>query len=109
MAESCFKPDSPMERVKENSAIGRMLDWCQEREASDLHGQADKPYCMRRHGKLSRLPLELFPLPANEQLYEYLRENFAPATCARIETGREIDLSFYYRQQRYRANFSKQK
>jgi len=98
-----------MEQVQFNTAIGRMLDWCQDQGASDLHAQTGRPYCIRVHGKLIRVPSETFPPPSNDDLDRSLQESFAPATRERIAQGREVDLSFYYGNQRYRANFSKQK
>jgi twitching motility protein PilT len=97
-----------MEHVELNSTLGRMLEWCQAQEATDLHGQADKPYTIRVHGQLSRVPETLFPVPAGAELDRILRENFRAETCDRIAQRCEVDLSFYCGAQRYRANFSKQ-
>jgi twitching motility protein PilT len=98
-----------MERVLPNSVVGRLLDWCQEQEATDLHGQAERPYIMRVHGKLSQVPVELFPPPSELEMSIHFSENFAPAMCARITSEHEVDMSFYFGRTRYRANFSKQK
>jgi twitching motility protein PilT len=98
-----------MEHIQSGSTLARILDWCRDQEATDLHAQADKPYSIRVHGRLSWVPVELFPPPTNEEIYGHLRENFSPSGCARIEGRFEVDLSFYYGNQRYRANFSKQK
>ncbi|MBI4658148.1 MAG: PilT/PilU family type 4a pilus ATPase [Verrucomicrobia bacterium] len=98
-----------MEQVRENTKLSRLLDHCGAQEATDLHAQAGRPYAIRVHGKLLRLPAETFPCPTPEEINEALRETFSPALCARIEQAAELDLSFYYRRQRYRANFSKQK
>jgi len=89
--------------------IAQLLDWCQQQEATDLHAQADKPYVIRVHGRLSRIPADLFPPPTDQQIHQHLRENFSAPVCARIESDHEVDLSFYYGGIRYRANFSKQK
>lgn len=98
-----------MERIPQNTRLSRLLDYCREREATDLHGQTDKPYTIRVHGNLLRVPLEFCPAPTTDEIQALLRENFSPELCARIEKAAELDLSFYYGQQRYRANFSKQK
>src|SRR6058998_704728 len=98
-----------MEHVRPGTTLSRILDWWRDQEATDLHARADKPYSMRIHGRLSWLPVEIFPPPTDDDMHAFLRENFSPAACARIEGQWEVDLSFYYRQQRYRANFSKQK
>src|SRR6266850_2322484 len=98
-----------MEHVREGTLLARILDWCRGEEATDLHCQADKPYSIRVHGKLSWVPIELFPPPSNEEIYGHLRESFSTGACARIESQLEVDLSFYSEGRRYRANFSKQK
>jgi twitching motility protein PilT len=98
-----------MEHVRQDTRLSRLLDWCREREATDLHAQADKPYSIRVHGELSWVPVEAFAPPTSEEAYGLLRENFSAAACSRIEGQSEVDLSFYYGNQRYRANFSKQK
>ena len=83
-----------MEKVAPNTALSRLLDWCREQDATDLHAQADLPYTIRVHGKLSWVPPELFPPPADQDFCNLLRDNFSAATCARIENEREVDLSF---------------
>ena len=98
-----------MERVRPESTLGRLLDWCQEQKATDLHAQANRPYFIRVHGQLSSVPSEIYPAPSQGQIHAFLHETFSPAACARIQNELEVDLSFYYGEQRYRANFSKQK
>jgi twitching motility protein PilT len=98
-----------MESIRNDTMIGRLLDWCREQSATDLHGQAGRPYSIRVHGQLSWVPVEIFPPPSQQEIFENLKENFSPAICSRIENGLEADLSFYHGSQRYRANFSKQK
>src|ERR1041385_6095540 len=97
-----------MEHVRSDTNLGRILDWCREQDATDLHGQAGKPYAIRVHGILSWVPVEIFPPPTSDEIDKFLRENFSPAACVRIEERMEADLSFYFGSQRYRANFSKQ-
>jgi twitching motility protein PilT len=98
-----------MEIVKQGTELDRLLDWCEERSATDLHARSGSPYCVRVHGTLSRVPEEVFPVPSDGRLLELLAENLSPAICRRIGESRELDLSFYHRSNRYRANFSKQK
>lgn len=98
-----------MEQVQFDTALGRILDQCQDQGATDLHGQVGRPFFIRVHGKLSRIPPETFPAPTQQQIYDCLRESFSAPVCDRIEKDLEVDLSFYYGNQRYRANFSKQK
>lgn len=95
-----------MERLQPETDLGRILTWCEEAGASDLHGRADKPFFIRVEGKLMRV--SEFPSPGAEALEGMLREGFSERACDAIVSGREVDLSFYFRTQRYRANFSKQ-
>jgi twitching motility protein PilT len=98
-----------MEHIRQGTALGRLLDWFGEQDATDLHGQADKPYSIRAHGRLSWVPVELFAPPTNDEIRASLRESFSQAAWRRIDEQCEADLSFYFGNQRYRANFSKQK
>ena len=98
-----------METIQSNTALSRILDWCQQQDATDLHAQAELPYTIRVHGKLSWVPPEMFPPPADQDIYAMLGENFSPEIAERIKNQREVDLSFYFGTKRYRANFSKQK
>jgi twitching motility protein PilT len=98
-----------MEIVAANTSLGRLLAWCQEQAATDLHAQADKPFTIRVHGRLSRVPTEIAAAPNQEQLLELLREGFSAPAVQRIASQREADLSFYCSGHRYRANFSKQR
>ncbi len=98
-----------MEYVQPTTRLGQLLDWCQQQSATDLHGQTDKPYVIRVHGQLSRIPTKVYSPPTYAELLRMLGENFSPTTLERIEKQFEVDLSFYCAGQRYRANFSKQK
>jgi twitching motility protein PilT len=98
-----------MEHLKSGTKLDQLLNWCEGQSATDLHGQPGKPYCVRVHGELSRIPDHVFPPPPSDQIFEMLRENFSPELCKRIEHARELDLSFYHGPNRYRANFCKQK
>jgi twitching motility protein PilT len=98
-----------VEYVRPETELGRLLEWCQSQEATDLHAQAGRPYCIRVHGRLSRVAVKTFPAPTEESISRLLAENFSPAQVERIQRKLEVDLSFYCAGQRYRANFSKQK
>src|SRR5579871_1423576 len=98
-----------MEYVQPNSQLGQMLEWCEQQSATDLHAQTGRPYCIRVHGELSRVPPKVFPPPTHEQLVQLLADNFSPDALKRIQDSCEVDLSFHCAGQRYRANFSKQK
>lgn len=96
------------ERVNPGSTLSGVLKWVEEQGASDLHGQSGKPFSIRVHGRLARVPVGLFPAPSDDAFFAMLRETFTPAACFRIEEQQEVDLSFYHVRVRYRANFSKQ-
>ena len=98
-----------MEVVQTDTRLGELLVWFQGQSATDLHAQNDRPYCIRVHGKLSRVSTKLFQPPAQEEIIAMLRENFSEATVDLIGRQRELDLSFFCAGVRYRANFSKQK
>ena len=98
-----------MESVRPNSRMARLLDWCQAQGATDLHVRANRPLCLRINGALSEVPPEVSGPLSQPDLLSLLRETFSPGTCDRIEAGREVDVSFYHGELRYRANFSKQK
>jgi len=57
-----------MEYIQQSTALARLLDWFREQQATDLHGQADEPYSIRAHGRLSWVPVELFAPPTNEEI-----------------------------------------
>ena len=97
-----------MERIASESSLGRILEWCRERAATDLHAQADRRYSYRVDGRLERIAPEQFATPTNDDLVKMLREVFSSSICDRIEKQHEMDLSFLCDQTRYRANFSKQ-
>jgi len=98
-----------MERVEPNTKLGRIIEWSKAREATDLHGQAGKPFTIRVQGELHRVPTDNFAPPSELDILDWFRESFSSATCDRIESATELDLSFYYSDLRFRANFSKQK
>jgi twitching motility protein PilT len=98
-----------MEAIRFETDLGRLLEWCQDQSASDLHGRSGKSFSIRVHGKLTPVPPERFPIHSEMELRQMLRASFSAALCDRIERDREVDLSFYCGNQRYRANFSKQK
>jgi twitching motility protein PilT len=97
-----------MERILPASSLGRLLDWCADQEATDLHAQADRRYAFRVDGRLLRIEPELFPSPSATDISRMLREAFSAAICDRIDKLHEMDLSFLCSGRRYRANFSKQ-
>jgi twitching motility protein PilT len=98
-----------MQTVQPHSRLGELLSWCERRSASDLHVQAGKPFVIRVHGKLQRIPENTYNPVSDEGIYELLGESFPPEIINRVRREHEVDLSFYHGYQRYRANFSKQK
>lgn len=97
-----------MERIAQTTSLGRLLEWCRERSATDLHSQADRRYAFRLDGELQRIEPTDFPPPTNDEIVKMLRDAFTSSTCDRIEKQHEMDLSFLCGPLRYRANFSKQ-
>ena len=97
-----------MQTVQSKTTFGRLLDWFEDQQATDLHGQAGQGFFIRQHGKLLPVPIEIFPPMSSKEIYRAAREDFTPFVCERIENECEVDLSFYFRAQRYRGNFSKQ-
>lgn len=95
--------------IGQESVLGIVLEWCERNNATDLHVQAGKPFVMRVDGVLRRVGEETFSPLSEDRLGEVLAENFPQEVCSKIRERFEVDLSFYFRSQRYRANFSKQK
>lgn len=97
-----------MERVALATSLGKLLDWCAQQRATDLHAQADRRYAYRIDGKLLRISPGQFPPPTNEEIISMLRQAFSSSIFERVEKQREMDLSFLCEKIRYRANFNKQ-
>jgi twitching motility protein PilT len=97
-----------MERVTPTTSLGKLLEWCTNQHATDLHAQANRRYAYRVEGRLLRIAPEQFPVPTNEEIMKLLRAAFSCSMVERIEKQHETDLSFVCGQVRYRANFSKQ-
>jgi len=97
-----------MERVDPNTELGKILVWCSQQKATDLHTQADRRYSTRLDGKLQRIASEQFPVPSNNDVMRMLREAFSQSVYDRVEKQHQMDLSFLCEKVRYRANFSKQ-
>ena len=98
-----------MENLNPKSVLAAILDWSRAQRASDLHGRANRDFCVRIEGRLSRVPTELFSVPAVAEFDRLLSEGFSAETCNQIRAHREFDWSFYHGEHRYRANASKQK
>ncbi|MDR3458648.1 MAG: PilT/PilU family type 4a pilus ATPase [Verrucomicrobiae bacterium] len=97
-----------MERVALDTSLGKLLNWCRQQQATDIHAQAARRYAYRVDGRLLRIPPETFPIPANEDVLSMLRQAFSTPVCDYVEKHHEMDLSFLCDRVRYRANFSKQ-
>jgi len=97
-----------MERVALDTSLGKILNWCMQQRATDLHAQAARRYSYRVDGALLRIPPEAFPAPSNEDILRLLRQAFSASICDHLEQQHELDLSFLCDRVRYRANFSKQ-
>jgi twitching motility protein PilT len=97
-----------MEHIDPATRLGKLLDWCSQRKATDLHAQADHRFSIRIDGSLQRVVEEPFPAPSNDAIVEMLRQAFSTSIYERIGRQHEMDLSFLCGGLRYRANFSKQ-
>jgi twitching motility protein PilT len=97
-----------MERVALTTSLGKLLTWCSQQQATDIHAQADRRYAYRVDGKLLRIDPQQFPIPTNADIMGLVSESFSRATAELIEKRHECDLSFLCQDVRYRANFSKQ-
>ena len=97
-----------MERIAQESSLGKLLGWCAKQKATDLHAQAARRYAYRVDGKLLRIAPETFREPSNDDINQMVRQAFSDSIFERIEKQHEMDLSFLCGQVRYRANFSKQ-
>ena len=97
-----------MECVALDTTLGKILHWCTEQNATDLHAQVGTRYSYRVDGNLLRIPTEIFPAPDNDNLHQILRQAFSTTICDHLEKHHEMDLSFLCDRVRYRANFSKQ-
>lgn len=97
-----------METVSLQSKLGTLLSWFERRNATDLHGQTGRPYALRRQGQLMRVPLHVQSEPSPEDLEAMVREAFSETVANHILQEKEWDLSFYFGESRYRANFSRQ-
>jgi twitching motility protein PilT len=97
-----------MERIPVDNSLAKILAWCANQRATDIHAQAGRRIAYRVEGKLLRIPPETFPPPDNEALLQIIKEAFSTAAFEQIEKQHETDLSFMWGKLRYRANFSKQ-
>src|ERR1043165_1284493 len=97
-----------MERVEVTTSLGRLLQWCSAKQATDVHAQADRRFAFRVDGKLLRIAPEEFPIPGTDDVHAMLRQAFSASIADRIEKMHEMDLSFLCEKTRYRANFNKQ-
>jgi twitching motility protein PilT len=97
-----------MERIPLDNSLGKLLGWCANQHATDIHAQAARRFSYRVDGKLLRIPPETFPVPGNDEILHMLKEAFSNTTYEHIEKRHEMDLSFLWGKVRYRANFSKQ-
>src|SRR5215831_11737072 len=97
-----------MEQLASTTSLGKLLAWCAQQHATDIHAQANRRYAYRVNGKLERIPPEQFQIPTEADIERIISESFSRPTAELIETKNECDLSFLCDKTRYRANFSKQ-
>jgi Tfp pilus assembly pilus retraction ATPase PilT len=65
-----------MQTVQPHSRLGELLQWCERRSASDLHVQSGKPFVIRVHGKLQRIPENTYNPVSDEEIYTLLGREF---------------------------------
>ena len=93
-----------MHVIPKGAKLTKVLAWCEERGASDLHIQSGRPHVARVDGALVRVdPAALKPW-AGEELYTVLGEAFSPEAVTAIRRRNEFDLSFHHGPNRYRAH-----
>ena len=98
-----------MEVIQTTSRLGTFLEWCRHREVSDIHLQVGKEPWIRIHGKLQPAPSSGLLCHTNMELFSLFVDQFSRESLACIEKNREYDCSFWCGDERYRANFSKQR
>ena len=57
-----------MERVAPNTSLGKLLAWCSQQQATDIHAQANRRYAYRVDGKLLRIDPKQFPVPTDVEI-----------------------------------------
>ncbi len=98
-----------MERIEAHRPLGRLIAWSRGRQASDIHGRAGHPFIIRVEGRLETVSEAEFPIPDDVTLTSWFMDVFTPELQGRILREREVDTAFYFGEERYRANFSKQR
>lgn len=98
-----------MERVDATKPLGRLIAWSKGRTATDIHGRAGLPFVIRVDGRLETVSTGDFPAPDDVTLTSWFMDVFSPELQGRILREREVDTAFYFGEERYRANFSKQR
>jgi twitching motility protein PilT len=98
-----------METIPSGTRLSRLLVWCEQQDASDLHLRAGFPHVFRVHGRLQPVPVTEFPPLDALALNSWLLDCFSQELVARVIAQREVDASFYHGEVRYRCNFSKQR
>ena len=73
-----------MERVEVTTYLARLLLWCADKGATDLHAQADRRYAFRVDGKLLRIGPEEFPIPNTGDIQGMLRDAFSASMPPKI-------------------------
>src|SRR5690349_23282422 len=82
-----------MERVDPTTELGKLLVWCSQESATDLHTQADRRYSTRQDGKLERIAPEQFPVPSNDDIMRMLHQAFSNSIYERIEDRKSTRLN----------------
>lgn len=98
-----------MESILSNSRLGVFLDWCRQREVSDVHLQVGKEPWIRIHGRLQQASDSLLLCQSNMEFFSLFADQVSRETLSEIEKSKEFDTSFWCGDERYRANFSRQR
>ena len=98
-----------METIKESSRLGTFLNWCVSQEVSDIHLQVGKEPWIRIHGKLQESHDSLLMCSTNMEFFSLFADQFSREILKHIENDHEFDTSFWCGEERYRANFSRQR
>ena len=98
-----------MLEVRRHTGFGKLIAWAEEEGASDIHAQVGRPVWLRCKGILREAQTPLFGAADNLEMSAMFSQDFPASLCSRIEAENEVDLSFRFGENRYRANFSKQR
>lgn len=98
-----------MDSILPNSRLGSFIEWCIDREVSDIHLQVGKNPWIRIHGKLQQVATSALLCQTNMEFFSLFADQVSRETLSCIEKQNEFDTSFWCGRERFRANFSRQR